>query len=201
MKQMRRTEKEDAVSPVIGVMLMLVVTIIIAAVVAAFAGGLASDTDAADSAIIKLDSYDMATVDQMSSEPWTTYTAGYKQFGAENEYRTSYGVYNMTFLHKGGDKLDVTKLRLGITYDGATEFTPLSKVTDVKSWGVGEKLVLTTGPEMMEEIGGTHNTYFKPKDGLFWGLSQQKLGAPGNSFEWMILDGSGNVIVKGTAFA
>ncbi len=33
--------KEDAVSPVVGVMLMLVVTIIIAAVVSGFAGGLA----------------------------------------------------------------------------------------------------------------------------------------------------------------
>ena len=197
MKQMRRTEKEDAVSPVIGVMLMLVVTIIIAAVVAAFAGGLASDTDAADSAIIKLDSYDMASVNQKASVPWETYTAGYKAFES-----TSYGVYNMTFLHKGGDKLDVTKLRLGIKYGGATEFTPLSKVTDVKSWGVGEKLVLTTGPEMMEEIGGSYSGgYFKTTDGLFWGLSQQNLGAPGNSFEWMILDGSGNVIVKGTAFA
>ena len=198
MKQMKRAEKEDAVSPVIGVMLMLVVTIIIAAVVAAFAGGLASDTDVADSAIIKLDSYDMATVNQKSPTPWTTYTAGYKEIPNDG---TSYGVYNMTFLHKGGDKLDVTKLRLGITYNGATEFTPLSKVTDVKSWGVGEKLVLTTGPEMMEDIGGTYNTYFGPNDGLFWGLSQQNLREPGNSFEWMILDGSGNVIVKGTAFA
>lgn len=35
-------KKDDAVSPVVGVMLMLVVTIIIAAVVSAFAGGLAS---------------------------------------------------------------------------------------------------------------------------------------------------------------
>lgn len=35
--------KEDAVSPVVGVMLMLVVTIIIAAVVSGFAGGLAGE--------------------------------------------------------------------------------------------------------------------------------------------------------------
>jgi len=34
-----RNRKDDAVSPVVGVMLMLVVTIIIAAVVSAFAGG------------------------------------------------------------------------------------------------------------------------------------------------------------------
>jgi len=40
---MKKTCKEDAVSPVIGVMLMLVVTIIIAAVVSAFAGGIAGD--------------------------------------------------------------------------------------------------------------------------------------------------------------
>ncbi|KAF1076429.1 type IV pilin [Methanogenium sp. MK-MG] len=38
------TEKEDAVSPVIGVMLMIVVTVIIAAVVSGFAGGY-SDSD------------------------------------------------------------------------------------------------------------------------------------------------------------
>ncbi|MGC9436230.1 MAG: type IV pilin N-terminal domain-containing protein, partial [Methanomicrobiales archaeon] len=40
---MKRDPKipDDAVSPVIGVMLMLVVTIIIAAVVSAFAGGMA----------------------------------------------------------------------------------------------------------------------------------------------------------------
>jgi FlaG/FlaF family flagellin (archaellin) len=37
--------RDDAVSPVVGIMLMLVVTIIIAAVVSGFAGGLASGTD------------------------------------------------------------------------------------------------------------------------------------------------------------
>lgn len=43
---MRKDEKSsDAVSPVVGVMLMLVVTIIIAAVVSAFAGGLADSSE------------------------------------------------------------------------------------------------------------------------------------------------------------
>ncbi|MCZ9313065.1 MAG: type IV pilin N-terminal domain-containing protein [Methanocorpusculum sp.] len=41
-----KPEKEDAVSPVVGVMLMLVVTIVIAALVSAFAGGLATTTEA-----------------------------------------------------------------------------------------------------------------------------------------------------------
>ena len=60
---MKKAHKEDAVSPVIGVMLMLVVTIIIAAVVAAFAGGLATDAERAPSAVLK------AEVDSK----WTNY--------------------------------------------------------------------------------------------------------------------------------
>ena len=50
-------KKEDAVSPVIGVMLMLVVTIVIAAVVAAFAGGLATETEATPIAVLDADVY------------------------------------------------------------------------------------------------------------------------------------------------
>ena len=50
-------KKEDAVSPVIGVMLMLVVTIVIAAVVAAFASGLGGDVEAAPTAILDIDIY------------------------------------------------------------------------------------------------------------------------------------------------
>lgn len=45
-------ESEEAISPVVGVMLMLVVTIIIAAVVSAFAGGLAESTEKAPQAAI-----------------------------------------------------------------------------------------------------------------------------------------------------
>ena len=50
-------KKEDAVSPVIGVMLMLVVTIVIAAVVAAFAGGLGSDVEMAPTAALDIEAY------------------------------------------------------------------------------------------------------------------------------------------------
>lgn len=58
MKIMNLTErKEDAVSPVIGVMLMLVVTIVIAAVVAAFAGGIATDTEPSPSVVLNAEAY------------------------------------------------------------------------------------------------------------------------------------------------
>ena len=59
MKLMNLThKKDDAVSPVIGVMLMLVVTIVIAAVVAAFAGGLATETESAPVAVLDADVYE-----------------------------------------------------------------------------------------------------------------------------------------------
>ena len=40
----RQKRNEDAASPVIGVMLMLVVTVVIAAVITAFATGMAGDS-------------------------------------------------------------------------------------------------------------------------------------------------------------
>ena len=63
MKIMSLTEKkEDAVSPVIGVMLMLVVTIVIAAVVAAFASGMGADVDMAPTAALDVTVYDNGKV-------------------------------------------------------------------------------------------------------------------------------------------
>ena len=52
---MIQTKSEDAVSPVIGVMLMLVVTIIIAAVVAVFASGVGMDAEPAPTTVINID--------------------------------------------------------------------------------------------------------------------------------------------------
>lgn len=49
-----RKRRDDAVSPVVGVMLMLVVTIIIAAVVSGFAGGLAGGSQTAPQASIAI---------------------------------------------------------------------------------------------------------------------------------------------------
>ncbi|HJJ42434.1 MAG TPA: type IV pilin [Methanocorpusculum sp.] len=51
----RNQKKDSAVSPVVGVMLMLVVTIIIAAIVSAFAGGLVTSADKAPNAVLKVD--------------------------------------------------------------------------------------------------------------------------------------------------
>ena len=53
----KKAHKDDAVSPVIGVMLMLVVTIVIAAVVAAFASGLGTDMESAPTVVLDANVY------------------------------------------------------------------------------------------------------------------------------------------------
>ena len=88
-------KKEDAVSPVIGVMLMLVVTIVIAAVVAAFAGGLGSDVEMAPTAALDITAYENGKVKitSLSGEALTTKEiavkvtdASGKSFGSGNLY-------------------------------------------------------------------------------------------------------------------
>lgn len=96
MKQQKRNE--DAVSPVIGIMLMLVVTIIIAAVVTGFATDLSKDTDKTPIALfevkdVKLKEY--AGVD-------VTYT-----------YLESFGLK-----HKGGDPIRLQDVQLTLEQVG-----------------------------------------------------------------------------------
>ncbi|ABD40068.1 hypothetical protein Mhun_0297 [Methanospirillum hungatei JF-1] len=85
---------EDAVSPVIGVLLMLVVTIIIAAVVSGFAGGLAGDTQ---------------KVPQASIQVKTGYGTNY--YGDAID-KNNFGIY---FEHLSGDPLPTKDIEI-ITY-------------------------------------------------------------------------------------
>ena len=86
------TRKDDAVSPVVGVMLMLVVTIIIAAVVAAFAGGLGGGMESAPTAVFG--------VTPQSAE------------GLLDE---------VVLTHKGGDTLSLSEIELQLQAYGETK--------------------------------------------------------------------------------
>lgn len=92
MKKMIR--KDDGVSPVVGVMLMLVVTIIIAAVVSAFAGGLAGSQEKA---------------------PQSSIVA--KQFVINEAHNTSTGsasdIY-VLFENKGGEAVSLNNIKIRI---------------------------------------------------------------------------------------
>lgn len=87
---MKRINNE-AVSPVVGVMLMLVVTIIIAAVVSAFAGGLNSDQSKTPQASLGVTSVIKGIEDTNTANWVSDYPVG---FTANN---------GLLFEHKGGD--------------------------------------------------------------------------------------------------
>ena len=87
-------ERESAVSPVVGVMLMLVVTIIIAATVSAFAGGLVGTADKTPQATLDV----KATI-----------------------YHDAMGDYvAMSFTHLGGDPIDTSKTKIVTLWNNRT---------------------------------------------------------------------------------
>ncbi len=95
---------DDAVSPVIGVMLMLVVTIIVAALVASFAGGLGSTMEKTPSAALDI-SIDMTPNMDLQYGPL------------------------MLFRHIGGDPLDTKDLQIIFEYT-IPQYQNKKKLTD-----------------------------------------------------------------------
>lgn len=95
---------ENAVSPVVGVMLMLVVVIIIAAVVSAFAGGLGTNTKKALQASLEVTPVIQGIQDQNTGNYVPDYPAG---FAADN---------GILFEHSGGDPFDLKEIEVHIQY-------------------------------------------------------------------------------------
>lgn len=93
---------EDAVSPVVGVMLMLVVTIIIAAVVSGFAGGLVTSTQSAPNAVLDVKIYSAANVGGIMSKTYAP---------------------ECTIDHLSGDPLNTADLKLVFTWKNTTGHT------------------------------------------------------------------------------
>ena len=115
-------KKEDAVSPVIGVMLMLVVTIVIAAVVAAFAGGLGSDVEMAPTAALDIDVYSNGEVkiESLSGETLITKDITIKVTGTDGSSKGSGVLFD-------SDTADTTKGYAGAAFaPGTTTFVTLS---------------------------------------------------------------------------
>ena len=99
---MKYEHKEDAVSPVVGVMLMLVVTIIIAAVVAVFASGIA--TDSSSTPIAQFGVIGMTTVPGWDGSPY---------------------LETVTLINKGGDIIQAAEIDVVLTCDGSSNYFSL----------------------------------------------------------------------------
>ena len=181
---MRKEQKEDAVSPVIGVMLMLVVTVIIAAVVSVFATGLFTEQDPSSNVVIQLSNHEVT-----------------KQSG------DTYNFSTMTFTHRGGDVLEISNLKLALTYGGDT-YTfyvgdlwskypesaqygqSAQEFSDLRNWEPGEKLTLDK----------FSNLFANPADFGYTTIADEwkNMNAKG-SFDWSIVDATGYTIAAGTA--
>lgn len=104
--------KEDAVSPVIGVMLMLVVTVVIAAVVVVFSTGLAGSTATTPSALLEVE---------------------YIQMSDMGEYLPAFNgqMANFGIKHKGGDPIPLKDIQITIEQRGGTDgHIQIVKATD-----------------------------------------------------------------------
>ncbi|MDD4567188.1 MAG: type IV pilin N-terminal domain-containing protein [Methanoculleus chikugoensis] len=122
---------EDAVSPVIGVMLMLVVTIVIAAVVSGFAGGLAGETRVAPTASIDVKIYSL------------------ENYGAMPPWGSGYYCPGIVIEHLSGDVLPTKDLQI-VTY-----FTNASSGEIVKGGLEGE--VYVPGDDSWQSWKSTQN--------------------------------------------
>lgn len=138
----------DAVSPVVGVMLMLVVTIIIAAVVSAFAGGFGGNQEKTPQV-------------SLTAEP---VIAGFSDTdntnGATADYATGFTAANgIEFENKGGDTFMLSGINVILERDGTKyTITPSDKLNDPTQTGSGEWLVLPSGLTeggYFLKIGGT----------------------------------------------
>ena len=123
----KKEKREDAVSPVIGVMLMLVITIVIAGVVSVIAGGLSEGVDETPNAVIKLDDYTLYYQPPSS--------------GFEN----GYDLTDVVFKHISGDILHLDDLNMVLVGDESgliAQYTDLTlfDINSGKLWSPGETL-------------------------------------------------------------
>ena len=120
---MKRQERnEDAISPVIGVMLMLVVTVIIAAVITAFATGMAGES---------------------------TTTTPMALLEADNQQMTGDLLHTFDIVHKGGDEIALENIQVVIEPSGSDSSYGILLVRTAANLDVqgktGEDIIVSTG--------------------------------------------------------
>ena len=144
---------EFSVSPVVGVMLMLVVTIIIAAVVSAFAGGMASSEKKVPQATFSssVNLGDGIEGTYVSSTAGYTYPAGYT---CENNY--------ILFEHKGGDSFDLSDIEVVLQNgDNKMTFGPGDEPNSRSGWTCRND---PANAAYFSEVGAGSDGFINPGD-------------------------------------
>ena len=157
---MRRQRKEDAVSPVVGVMLMLVVTIVIAAVITSFATDLSADTGSTPMALFDIDYVDTESL-----------TGGSKM------YVSGWGIE-----HKGGDAVPLKDIQITYVTDGGMNNGLLfvldsSKLSVEGKESEGDSTMITTGDVISMGVDRSSSMSWIPEGStVTWTISHTKSG-------------------------
>ena len=132
---MNLKKSDDAVSPVIGVMLMLVITVVIAAVITVFATGTVADTEPAPTAVLDVEIYD--------------YYQAIPGTGGPDFHITQIS----------GDALDTSKLeiRLSWKHEGKSYFSTYSADSFKAKYndGIDSALGKRKQPMYVKQLGGS----------------------------------------------
>jgi len=176
-----RMKGDQAVSPVVGVMLMLVVTIIIAAVVSAFAGGMSTGKDKAPQATVKakfsqsngMEIYHMGG-DTINTQSTSVIVRPTRSFG---NYDQLSWVINKSVIKT--DNKDWVNQSVSMTYNLARTFKP----------GDTAYILSADLPRVQEKTGGVADYYSNS-----YGFGNVK--SVGNSFILTLTDDSGKSIAS-----
>ncbi|MBQ2772044.1 MAG: type IV pilin N-terminal domain-containing protein [Methanocorpusculum sp.] len=159
-------KSDDAVSPVIGIMLMLVVTVVIAAVITGFATGFVGDTR--NTPVVMMD---VGHVDLPSQ----------------------YHINSFDFVHKGGDELALSEIKIVIEENGGSNFGFVHSFSVVD----GDN-IFVLGKESLgsDATVSTGDTIRIDTSGDFYSYSMN--GYLGVSFTWTISEvRTTNILAKG----
>ncbi len=166
----------SAVSPVVGVMLMLVVTIIIAAVVSGFAGGLASDQSRAPQATLICS----PVIESIQDEDETNWASDYPSgFEADN---------GLLFEHKGGDAFSLADIDIQVqSYDTKTKISLADEypLTNCTSSAVTAYIM---------EIGSSDG-FIAPGDKFMLYADSCRIDSIGSQISWRPENGEGGKAV------
>ncbi|MDH7510691.1 MAG: type IV pilin N-terminal domain-containing protein [Methanolinea sp.] len=160
-----KQDKDSAVSPVVGVMLMLVVTIIIAAVVSGFAGGLVGENKKTLQASIKVSPVIESIQDTNTSNWQPDYPPG---FNATN---------GLLFEHAGGDSFALSEIAIQIQSQD-TKYT--ISMTD----NIPPTTCLPGGPtKYLAEIG-SNDGFITPGDKFMLYADNCEIDNLGSQISW-----------------
>ena len=149
-----QTRSEDAASPVIGVMLMLVVTVVIAAVITAFATGLAGDSTATTP---------MALLEADNPNVGSVVVSG----------NSANLLHSFDIVHKGGDKFSKENIQIVIDPSGSDSsygILLVRKGTELTS--SNNRDIISTGDRLRVELNTqTKDEHIEPGDLVKWTVS------------------------------